>query len=110
MNNEEKILAILEKMQGDISGLKEDVNSLKAGQARLEQKVRDMDEVLMRTALLQENEVIPKLNILMESHTALLDQHLPERVKKLEEDMAEQKTIVGILTEEFKEFKQRKTW
>jgi|GEM_PF-1112926 len=37
MNNEEKILALLEQMQGNILEMQADISGLKQGQAKLEQ-------------------------------------------------------------------------
>ena len=44
MNNEEKILSILEQMQKDVSGLKEDVASLKQGQAEIREELETIKE------------------------------------------------------------------
>ncbi len=72
MNNEEKILAILEKMQGDISGLKEDVSGLKEdvsglkeGQARLE---ADVSGIKVRLDM----DVQRQLNLLAEGQEEIL--------------------------------------
>lgn len=74
MNNEEKILAILERMEGDISVLKADVAGI---------KVRiDVD--------------IPKqLSLLAEGHQTLLETLAPKsRVEALEDEMAFLKSVI----------------
>lgn len=43
MNNEDKILALLEKMAGDFSELKGDVAALKQGQVNLENRIGNID-------------------------------------------------------------------
>lgn len=43
MDNEEKILKILESMQSDIKEIKTDVKTLKDGQCRIEAKLEDLE-------------------------------------------------------------------
>ena len=68
MNNEEKILSILENMQSDISGLK-------AGQVRLESKVDGLEagqltlaDEIHKTNRIIELDIQPKIQVLFEGH------------------------------------------
>lgn len=46
MNNEEKILAILETMQGDITSMKEDITSMKKDIAEIKETLDEHGEAL----------------------------------------------------------------
>ena len=121
MNNEEKILSILEGVQAGLSRLEDGqarlegrvdklegrIDKLEAGQAQLRQDLKDLSDTVVPAVLRQENEVIPKLDALMESHTALLEKFLPERVERLESEMTVQRGVTRILTDEAK--KRRST-
>ena len=55
MNNEEKILALLEKMTGQLSGIDQRMDNLEQGQSKLEQR---MDGLEQRMDGLEHNQVI----------------------------------------------------
>ncbi len=92
MNNEEKILAllegmnerqtktesILEKMQGDISGLKDDVSGLKQGQSNLETEVRELrkDQTATHNYIVAkiENRLEPDVKTLLDGQAAMQDE------------------------------------
>lgn len=88
MNNEEKILALLEKhgkmleeMRGDIS---------------------QMQETLTRVAVTQEGVVLPRIQLALEGHSELnrkMDTLAPkERVEVLEDEVITLKTVVKSLS------------
>lgn len=121
MNNEEKILQILEKhgeileqLTKDVSGLKEDVSGLKQDVSGLKQDVSglrvdvdllkedsaSMRETLTRVAVTQENIVLPRLSALAEGHIHLKETLAPkDRVDTLENDMAFMKTVISSLSD-----------
>ena len=114
MNNEEKIIELLQGMQADISGIHADIAELKTGQTRLEtriggletrmggleQKVSDMDEVLAKTALVQENEVIPKLQLVLENQAMIIETCAKKGdVDALREDLGLQKFRIDVITD-----------
>ena len=107
MNNEERILQMLEQLTEDVSGLKEDVSTLKGDVSGLKtevsvlkEDVSDMRETLTRVAITQENVVLPQLRLLAEGHTHLSETLAPkERVDSLENDMAFMKVVVGSLSD-----------
>lgn len=103
MNNEEKILAMLEAMQSDIVGVKSDMVGVK-------EKLGELDERSQRTAILLETEVDRKLNLLYEGHGIImesLDQLASkDRVEALESDVALLKDAVKLMRQEIAELKK----
>lgn len=121
MNNEEKILHILEKhgeileqlthdvsglkedvsgLKKDVSGLKEDVSGLRTDVDLLKEDSASMRETLTRVAVTQENIVLPRLSALAEGHIHLKETLAPkDRVDALENDMAFMKTVIGSLSD-----------
>ena len=86
MNNEEKILAVLEEM-------------------RAEQV--EMQDLLQQVAITQEGVVLPQLKLLAEGHQNLLDTLAPKpRVEALEEEVDTLKTVVRLLTHDVAELKK----
>ena len=103
MNNEEKILELLQIMQSDISGLKTSYSGLEQRFDSLEQKVNDMDEVLTKTALRQETMVIPKLQVLYENQVTLIQTTAKkEDVDALREDLGLQKYRIDVITDKLR--------
>lgn len=114
MNNEEKILQILEKhgeildrltkdvsgLKEDVSGLKKDVSELRADVDLLKEDSANMRETLTRVAVTQENIVLPRLGALAEGHIHLSETLAPKaQVDTLESDMAFMKTVVSSLAD-----------
>ena len=73
------------ELKRDVSGLKQDMRRLEARMDRLEKKVDGIDNRLKRVELRQEQEVIYKLDLLVENFIRT------DRVTKLEEDMGAMK-------------------
>ncbi len=86
MNNEEKILSILETMQGDISSMKDNIygrlNKLEAEQEEMAAAIRRID----RSVMIIENEHGKKIGALFDGYQASLDRDkaLEPRVTQLE--------------------------
>lgn len=117
MNNEEKILAMLEKqgeaiaaMQSDISGMKGDISGMKGDIARVKEQLQDLDDRFVRAALIQENDIQPKIQVLFESVGTLKDKQkatpAEERVEDLESDMRIVKGAVSRLRQDVDELKK----
>ena len=86
MNNEEKLLAVLEER-------------------RAEQV--EMRDLLQKVAITQEGVVLPQLKLLAEGHQNLLDTLAPKpRVEALEEEVDTLKTVVRLLTHDVAELKK----
>ncbi len=86
MNNEEKILEILEK-HGEL--------------------LKKLDDRSQRTAVLLETEYKHKLDTLYEGHQAIMDALTPkERIEELEADVSVLKIAVRTLSEELQVLKK----
>ena len=80
MNNEEKILALLEQvvtdvsdLKTDVAGLKTDMSGLKTSVASLEVRMDETAALAQKTAVLLETEVAHKINLLYEGHEIIKD-------------------------------------
>lgn len=93
MNNEEKILQMLEGLQADM--------------AEVKAEQEEMKDVLQKVAVTQEGVVLPQLQLLAEGHQNLLDTLAPKsRVEALEEDVDTLKTVMRLLTHDVAELKK----
>ena len=91
MNNEEKILEILEKHDKVLDRI---MNRLD----RLESTQGEMQETLTRVAVTQEGVVLPKLQLLFEGQENLRQTLAPkERVEVLEDEVVTLKTMVKMI-------------
>ena len=121
MQNEEKILGLLEQLVEDVSGLKEDVSGLKQDVSGLKQESAEtkkelaalkeqmgrMDERLRRVELTQENMVLPQLRLLAEGNDTLLARSVPvERVEAVETDVDMLKTVVRLHSQDISALKK----
>lgn len=123
MNNEEKILTMLERLAEDVSGikgevaeikgevsgikgevatlkadaaeLKADITNIKEDVAELNQKVDELDERSLRSAVLLENQVLPQLQLLYEGQVNLQQTLAPkEQVEVLEDEVNTIRSVV----------------
>ena len=93
MNNEEKILAILEEHSKMFEKMQEDVSELRT--------------TVTRVAVTQENVVIPQIKLLAEGHELLLQKLArKERVEALEDDVALLKSVVKTMSERIAELEK----
>lgn len=88
MNNEEKVLEMLSKMQRDIAGIKETLG--------------EVDQRSIRTQVLLERDYHDKLQLLYDGHSAIiekLDELTPrDRVEVLEDEIITLKTAVKAMS------------
>lgn len=88
MNNEEKVLEMLSKMQRDIAGIKE--------------TLEEVDQRSVRTQVLLETDYHDKLQLLYDGHSAIiekLDELTPrDRVEVLEDEIITLKTAVKAMS------------
>lgn len=89
MNNEEKILEMLSKMQGDITGIKE--------------TLEEVDQRSIRTQVLLETDITDRLQLLYDGH-ALLKEKMEELVSKSR--IEEIETDIDLLKHAFKLMQQ----
>ena len=95
------------ELKADVSGLKEDVSGLKEETASLKAQMGQMDERLRRVELTQENLVLPQLRLLAEGHDALLTQTVPvRRMEAVESDVDMLKTVVHVHSQDIRALKK----
>ena len=100
MNNEEKILAILEKQGEMLEKLTGKVDRLEAAQGEMRSDMSQMQETLTRVAITQENIILPRLDTLADGHKHLLDTLASKsRVEALEEDVSTLKSVVKSMSQ-----------
>lgn len=100
MNNEEKILAILEEHSKMFQQMQEDITGLKAGQSAMQD---DITAIKLRL----DYEVDKRFDGVNEGIDAILEKLTPKsRVDELESDVIVLKTAVKMLTQEVAELKK----
>ena len=113
MNNEEKILAMLEKLTEEVGRHSEMLakqgeiltthSEMLAIQSKLLEKhnelLEELDDRSLRSAVILENEVLPKLQLLYEGHVHLQETLAPkERVEDLEDEVITVKSTLKMMT------------
>lgn len=95
MNNEEKILEMLSKMQGDIAGIQGDIAGIK-------ETLEEVDQRSIRTQVLLEADISDKIQLLFDGHSTIIemvDRLAPkERVEVLEDEIITLKTAVKMIS------------
>lgn len=93
MNNEEKILTILEEHSKMFEKVQADMGEMRANMG-------EMQKTLTRVAVTQENVVIPQIKLLAEGHDMLLQKLArKERVEALEDDVALLKAVIKTMSQ-----------
>lgn len=113
MNNEEKILAILEQMQGQMERMDGRMDRMEGRMDKMEAKqeetqatIADMQTTLTRVAVTQENIVLPQLKLLAEGHENVLNNLIPKsRVENLEAEVVVLRTAIKSLAHDVEELK-----
>jgi len=121
MNNEEKILAMLEKLNGTVEKhgeMLEKLNGNVEKHGEMFEKLNDrvdqiqdtqeqMQTTLTRVAVTQENIVIPQIKLLAEGHDTLLHTLArKDRVEALEDDVAMLKTVIKAMSQRIEELEK----
>lgn len=100
MNNEEKILAILEKHSEMFEQLTSRMDQLQEDQRQMRSDMSQMQATITRVAVTQENVVVPQIKLLAEGHDLLLQKLArKERVEALEDDVALLKTVIKAMSQ-----------
>lgn len=103
MNNEEKIVELLTALTAKVD---------KQGEAleRLEERVGELDDRSLRSAVTLENQVLPQMQALYEGHGAIMEKldklASKSRVEELEDDVAMLKDSIKLLRLEVNELKK----
>lgn len=93
MNNEEKILALLEEIRATQEKHGEMLD-------RHDETLSSLQQTVTRMAVTQENVALPKLQLLAEGHDTLLNTLArKERVEALEDDVALLKTVIKAMSQ-----------
>ncbi len=121
MNNEEKILSLLEKMDtrqtqsdqilaqltSDMSDMKERMDKLDARMNKLDDRMDKLDARQAKTEITLENVIVPRLDALAEGQKALMETLAPKsRVEALEEEVGMLKSVIRILSNDVAELKK----
>lgn len=121
MNNEEKILSLLEKMDtrqtqsdqilaqltSDMSDMKERMGKLDARMDKLDDRMDKLDDRQTKTEITLENVIVPRLDALAEGQKALMETLAPKsRVEALEEEVSMLKSVIRILSSDVAELKK----
>lgn len=100
MNNEEKILDLLQQQGKVLDRHSELLSTIQAD-------VSDLKDRVGKIEITQENIVLPQLQALAEGHKVLLDTLAPKnRVEALEDEMAFMKSVIKALSQEVAELKK----
>lgn len=100
MNNEEKILEILENLTTKVDQIQTD-------QAEMKADISDLRQTVTRVAVTQENVVLPKLQLLAEGHETLLNTLArKDRVEALEDDVALLKTVIKAMSKRIEDLER----
>lgn len=107
MNTEEKILEMLEKLNGNVDKhgemlekLNARMETLEGGQVQMQQDISDLRTIATRVAVTQENVLIPQVRLLAEGHETLLSTLAPKtRTEALEDDVALLKTVIKAMSQ-----------
>ena len=98
MNNEEKILEMLKKLTEEVGRHSEVLAKQGELLAKQGELLEELDDRSLRSAVMLENEVLPKLQLLYEGHVHLQETLAPkERVEVLEDEVITLKSAVKMM-------------
>lgn len=107
MNNEEKILGILERIdqrlgdvESDMSEMKNDISGLKTDMSDMKTEVSDMNQRLRKVEVTQETTIMSRLQLLAEGQTTIQEQiRQISVIDRMEDDIATLKNAVRYLSD-----------
>lgn len=100
MNNEERILELMEQHQKMLETINSDVSDLKSD-------VSDLKARITKIEVTQENIIIPNIQALAEGQKTILETLAPKnRVEALEDDVAFLKTVIKAMNQEINDLKK----
>jgi len=89
MNNEEKILALLENMatKDDISAINDNLSAVNSRLDRIENRVDKIENRVVKIEITQENQIVPNIKLLAEGHSLTVEKldTLDTLVEKVED-------------------------
>ena len=107
MNNEEKILAILSKMQTDFSQMQTDFSQMQTDFSQMRADIEELKERTTRIEITQENVVLPRIQLLAEGHTIIQEQiKRLSVIDSMQDDIATLKTAVRFLSQKVEQLEK----
>ena len=107
MNNEEKILAILSKMQTDFSQMQTDFSQMQTDFSQMRADIEELKERTSRIEITQENVVLPRIQLLAEGHTIIQEQiKRLSVIDSMQDDIATLKTAVRFLSQKVEQLEK----
>ena len=94
MNNEEKILLMLEALTGkvdniesEMTDIKGDITTMKSDMNEVKERLTNVEDKVVMTNVRIENGVIPGIQILIEGHQGIVEKlwHVPEEIEDIKE-------------------------
>ena len=106
MNNEDKILKMLEQVIDEQKAMRTELSGIQSEQKAMRTEMSDMRTELTRVAMMQENVVLPRLDLLAEGHVTISEQIKSLSViDELKNDVSVLKLAVRTLTDELAQLK-----
>lgn len=110
MNNEEKILELLEGLTKTVAQQGEQLAELSKGQVEMRSDITEMQTTLTRVAVTQENVVLPRIQLLFDGHDELRRKMdtlaTKEQVEELAGDVNAIKSVVSRHSGDISELKK----
>ena len=110
MNNEEKILEMLEKMDQRMDRMDHRIEKMDQRMGQMQEQLDRVDERSQRTAVLLETEVTQKLSLLYEGHETIMERldklATKDRVGKLEDEIIVLKTAFKVMNQRISELEK----
>jgi uncharacterized protein (DUF3084 family) len=106
VNNEDKILKMLEQVIDEQKAMRTELSGIQSEQKAMRTEMSDMRTELTRVAMTQENVVLPRLDLLAEGHVTISEQIKSLSViDELKNDVSVLKLAVRTLTDELAQLK-----
>ena len=98
MNFEEQVMKLLKEIQERQVSMEKRQENMDKRQENMEREQKDQREILDKTAIIQENEVLPKIDLCLENQVGILDKMEElaplSRLRETEMDVSTLKNIV----------------
>ena len=106
MNNEDKILKMLEQVIDEQKAMRTELSGIQSEQKAMRTEMSDMRTELTRVAMTQDTVVLPRLDLLAEGHVTISEQIKSLSViDELKNDVSVLKLAVRTLTDELAQLK-----
>ena len=105
----DKLDTRMDKLEERMDSMQEQMGSMQKQMGSVQEQMGSMQETLTRVAITQENVVLPRIQLLAEGQTTILDK-MPSksRIEALEEDVSTLKAIIKFHAADIAELKAAK--